>query len=265
MENCTAGYDPPRLSSSPWVYLRLFYRLPALALVTFACLGYARLTGRRKSAARLWAILHGRLCGRKVVVSGAAPDPSAQLIVANHTTYLDAIPLAYLWPQARPLSMHRIRSWFLLGRLSRKVGIFVDDGAAQSRRQAREEIRRAWGSGETVIVFPEGQASYGAPPSLTFRQTWRSRGEPRTTGPRPFRLGPFEEAAACAVTIQGVRIEYPRELLAGLGGRWFEEKFFWVLCQNFSISVHVFPAERASGDAASLAQTWERRILQRDA
>jgi 1-acyl-sn-glycerol-3-phosphate acyltransferase len=253
------------MSSSPLVYLRLLYRIPFLALVTLACLGYARLTGRRKRAYRLWAILYGRICGRELVISGAAPDSSAQLIVANHTSYLDAFPLAYLWPEVHPVATHRIRSWFLLGSLSSKTAIFVDDSVAESRRQAREEMRMVWESGGAVLVFPEGKASHGAPPSISLLETWRSRAQTRPIGPGPFRLGPFEEAAACAITVQGVRIEYPRELLAGLGGRWFEEKFLWVLCQNFAISVHLFPAERASGDAASLARTWGRRLLPRDA
>ncbi len=249
------------MSTSPLVYLRLFYRVPVLAIVTVACLGLARLTGRRKTAYRLWAILYGKACGRELVISGAAPDPSAQLILANHTSYLDMIPMAYLWPQARPVTMHRIRSWFLLGSLSRGGAIFVDDGLAESRRQAREEMRRVWESGGTVIVFPEGKASHGAPPSASLRGTWRSRGQTRPTGPGPFRIGPFEEAAARAITIQGVRIGYPPELLATLDGRWFEDRFFWVLCQSFKIRAHVFPAERADADAEALRRSWEARLV----
>ena len=249
------------MSSSPLVYLRLLYRVPVLALVTLACLGFARLTGRRTSAYRLWAVLYGRVCGRELEITGAAPDPSARLIVANHTSYLDAIPMAHLWPDARPVAMQRIRSWFLLGFLTSKTGIFVDEGAAESRRQAREEMRRVWASGGAVIVFPEGKASHGAPPSASIRGTWRSRGQSRPTVSGPFRIGPFEEAAACDITIQGVRIGYPPELLAALDGRWFEERFLWVLCQSFKIRAHVFPAERASADAETLRRTWESRLI----
>lgn len=249
------------MRSNPLVYLRLLYRVPVLAIVTLACLGYARLTGRRRRAYRLWAILYGATCGRRVVIHGAQPDASAQLVVANHTTYLDAIPLARLWPHARPVAMHRIRSWFLLGPLSSKAGIFVDDGEAESRRRAREEMRRVWAAGEAVIVFPEGTASHGAPPSGSILRTWRSRGQRRVTGPAPFRLGPFEEAAACSITIQGVRISYPRELLAALEGRWFEDRFLWVLCQNITIDAEVFPAERAGRDAEALRRSWEETLL----
>jgi len=249
------------VSSSPFVYLRLLYRLPVLVLVTLACVGFARLTGRRKWAYRLWAVLYGRICGRELEVTGSSPDPAAQMIVANHTCYLDTIPIAYLWPEAITVAMGRIRSWFLLGSLSRGSVIYVDDGVAESRQQAREEMRRVWDSGGAVIVFPEGKASHGAPPSATIRGTWQSRGESRPTGSGPFRLGPFEEAAASAIAIQGVRIDYPPELLEALGGRWFEERFLWVLCQSFKIRAHVFPAEPASADAETLRRTWESRLI----
>jgi 1-acyl-sn-glycerol-3-phosphate acyltransferase len=233
------------MSRSPLVYLRLLYRMPTLVLVTLGCLGFARLTGRRRMAYRVWAILHGRLCGRRVVISGAERDPSAQLIIANHTGYPDVVPMANLWPDARPIATHTIRSWFVLGALSDTVAIFVDDGSAESRRQAREEMRRVWEKGEAVIVFPEGAASHG--------------GEAR--GPGRFRVGPFEEAAARAITIQGVRIDYPPELVAALDGRRFEERFFWVLCQNFTIRARVFPSERVVSDAETLRRTWEERLL----
>ncbi len=249
------------MSRSPLAYLRLLYRVPVLVLVTLGCLGFARLTGRRRRAYRLWADLYGRGCGRELEITGAAPDPSAQLIVANHTSYLDTIPLARLWPDALPVAMERIRSWFLLGSLSGRGAIFVDDGEAESRRQAREEMRQVWEAGGSIIVFPEGKASHGAPPSCSIRETWRSRTESRATGPWPFRLGPFEEAAACEVTIQGVRITYPPELLAALDGRWFDDRFFWVLCQNIKIRAHVFPAERAGSDAEQLRRTWEERLV----
>jgi hypothetical protein len=45
-------------------------------------------------------------------------------------------------------------------------------------------------------------------------------------------------------------------------GRWFEERFFWILCQNLTIRAHVFPAERAGSDAEILRRTWEARLLQ---
>jgi 1-acyl-sn-glycerol-3-phosphate acyltransferase len=224
------------------VYLRLLYRVPALVLITLGCLGFARLTGRRRKAYRLWAILYSRVCGRELEITGAAPDPSAQLIIANHTSYLDAIPMGYLWPEARPVAMQRIRSWFLLGPLSGQGAIFVDGGVAESRRQTREEMRRVWEEGGAVIVFPEGKVSHG------LRRP-------------PFRFGSFEEAIAAGVMIQGVRISYPTELLDLLGTRRFEHRFFWVLCQNFTIRVRLVPAERAAGDAATLARIWESRLL----
>jgi len=249
------------MSHSPLVYLRLLYRLPALALLSLALLGFARLTGRRRMAWRTWATLHSRICGRRLEITGAARDPSALLIVANHTCYLDAIPVSYLWPQARPVAMHRVRSWFLVGPLASRIGIFVEDGIRESRQRAREELRRVWDSGEAVVLFPEGNASHGGHSSLSDSKTPPPRGEGRSMGPSPFRPGAFREASERGITVQGIRIGYPAELLEALDGRRFEDRFFWVLCQNFTIRAFVFPAERAGSDPEALRRRWEERLL----
>jgi 1-acyl-sn-glycerol-3-phosphate acyltransferase len=227
------------VNSNPLVYLRVLYRLPLVAVSALVCFLFSRATGNR-SACRVWAAFASRVCRRELVITGAAPDPAAQLVVANHVSYVDLIPIFYLWPACHPVAMREIRSWFFLGRLLRRSAIFVDEEDPDSRRSAREEMRRVWSEGKTVLVFPEG---------IIARRRHR------------FYVGSFQEAITSGVAIQGVRISYSPELLAALDGRLFEERFFWILCQNFQIRVHVFPAEAAAGDAATLSASWEKRLL----
>jgi len=230
---------PSDLNSNPLIYLRALYRLPIGAFSALACFLFARVTGDGR-AFRVWASIMSRVCRRELVITGAPPDLSAQLIVANHVSYLDMIPIFYLWPDCRPVADGRIRAWFLVGRLLRHSVIFVDDEIAGSRFQARAEMQRVWKEGRKVLVFPEGRIS-------------RRRGR--------FQVGSFEEAVSNGVSIQGARISYPAELLAALNGRFFEDRFFWILCQNFQIRVQIFPAERASGEPSALSARWERRLL----
>lgn len=227
--------------SSPLVYLKAAFRLPLLAVSALVCFLYARATGDRR-AIRFWAGLATRICRRRLEISGA-PDPTARLVIANHVSYIDLVPILFLWPHCHPVAMREIRSWPLVGRLLRKSVIFVDESEPGSRADARDEMHRAWKAGRTVLVFPEGIIA-------------RRRGR--------FRLGCFEEAIAAGVPIQGVRLTYPPELLAALGGRLFEERFFWVLGQSFSIRAEVFAAEPAEGDPASLAARWQERLLPRE-
>jgi 1-acyl-sn-glycerol-3-phosphate acyltransferase len=230
---------PSRVTSSPLVYLRLVYRLPLMAVTMLACFLFAQVTGWR-GACRLWAILASRICGRQLEISGAPPDPAAQLVIANHVSYLDLIPIFYLWPACHPVAMGHIRSWFFIGWLLRDSVIFVDEGDPDGRCRARGEMRRVWKHGGTLLVFPEGIIA-------------ERRGR--------FHVGSFEEAIRSGVAIQGARISYAPELVAALNGRLFEERFFWVLCQNLRIRIHVFEAEPAAGDAAELSSAWERRLL----
>ena len=227
------------MRSGQFASFKAAYRLPAAALSALACFLYARATGDRR-AVRTWARFASRACGRELRVRGASPDPTAQLVIANHVSYVDLLPIFSLWPQCHPVAMSEILSWPLVGRLVRRSAIFVDEIDPESRHEARRAMREAWLVGRSVLVFPEGIIA-------------RRRGR--------FRIGCFEEAIRAGISIQGARLTYPPELLEGLGGRLFEERFFWVLGQSFAIDVEVFPAEPARGDAVALAAHWQERLL----
>jgi 1-acyl-sn-glycerol-3-phosphate acyltransferase len=172
--------------------------------------------------------------------------------VANHFSYLDLFPLYCLWPASYPVVGAEIRKFLLFGKHLRRSMILVDNRDAESRRQTRAEMRRVWAEGGTVMVFPGSRRAGSPPPPAGV-----------SYDAHPFRKGSFEEAIAANVVIQGARISYSAELLAALTGRHFEQSFLWVLCQNFTIRIHLFPAEKATGDAATIARTWEERILRR--
>ena len=225
--------------------------MPALVFIALAGL-LGRVIGI-KGMTRVGVWVLSRICRRDLEFTGAPPDPTARLIVANHFSYLDLLPLYYLWPDSYAVASHDVRRWLLLGPLLRRVFIFVDNRDAASRGQARVEMRRVWAEDGTVVIFP-GSRRAGSPP-LPPGVRYDAR---------PFRRGSFEEAISAGITIQGARISYSPELMAVVEGGHFEDRFFWVLCQNFTIRIHLLDAERASGDAENLALTWERRILRNE-
>ena len=83
------------------------------------------------------------------------------LAVGNHISWLDVLVLGSALPVVF-LSKSEIGRWPLLGRLARAGGtLFIARGAAGAARRSVEEIGRALGRGQSVLVFPEGTTGDG--------------------------------------------------------------------------------------------------------
>jgi 1-acyl-sn-glycerol-3-phosphate acyltransferase len=118
--------------------------------------------------------------------------------VSNHRSYIDIgliaaqIPVAFLARQS-------MRSWPLLGlAAARGNTVFVKRDDRQSRKEAREAVRRMLARGVSFVVFPEGTTS--VPPELL-----------------PFRPGIFRMAVEGGFGVVPVAVEYrdPDDAWAG--------------------------------------------------
>lgn len=91
-------------------------------------------------------------------------DTGACVVVANHTSWLDALILFALVPGIRPLVSVRYGRIPVASRAMGWLGcIFVDRRSRESAIAAAEEMGRALAEGAPVAVFPEGRrGSIGA-------------------------------------------------------------------------------------------------------
>jgi 1-acyl-sn-glycerol-3-phosphate acyltransferase len=125
------------------------------------------------------------------------PERGSCVIVANHSSYVDAIALAVLIPRdlrfiaASELFDHRV-----LGSLLRRLGVVEVDRNDRVRGVdlADQMIELARG-GDAVVVFPEGRLS-AAP------------------GVQPFHLGAFVVAASAPCPVVPVALRGARSVLA---------------------------------------------------
>jgi 1-acyl-sn-glycerol-3-phosphate acyltransferase len=172
---------------------------PTWALVVLAPGRWMRLAALRR-AARLLT----RLTGTPLRIEVAAPLPDgAAVLVANHTSYLDCLPLAAALPALPTFVAKRelAGNWFL-GPFLRGIGtLFVTrrqgDSGAGIDEMHRVTARLA--AGEQVLFFPEG----------TFT---------RQPGLLPFQLGAFVAAASAGCPVVPVTLTGTRAMLRL--GRW---------------------------------------------
>lgn len=180
-----------------------FLRLAGLFLVVVVLLPFALCTrlvnllgaGGRERALRggaamqrLWARASLPLFGVRVRTPGPAPE-GVFLIAANHSSYLDVVVLASLFP-ARFVAMHEIARWPLMGWMSRSVGtLFVNRERKRDVLEVGPRMDATLQAGVSVVLFPEGGASSGV--EL-----------------RPFRTPLFEGAARCGIPCLPVTLHY---------------------------------------------------------
>lgn len=148
--------------------------------------------GTHAKGLRFWARGARRILGVDFrVVSGAASEPTkARLIVANHRTPLDIIPIDILFG-GHFLANHKTRTAPVVGIAAEMVGtIFVDREDRRSGANAIRTMKRYLEEKRTVIVFPEG-TTYGGDEV------------------RPFQRGAFLAAKGLDVEIIPVGIAYP--------------------------------------------------------
>jgi 1-acyl-sn-glycerol-3-phosphate acyltransferase len=148
--------------------------------------------GSHVPALQRWARGARRILGVDYeLVHGRPPtERRARLVVANHRTPLDIIPLTTLFG-GHFLANHKTRRAPVIGGAAELVGtIFVDREDKRSGAHAIRQMRRLLDEQRTVIVFPEGTTHGG-------------------DEVRPFQRGAFLAAKGLDVEVVPVGLAYP--------------------------------------------------------
>jgi 1-acyl-sn-glycerol-3-phosphate acyltransferase len=86
----------------------------------------------------------------------------AQMLVANHVSWLDVMVFHALCPQARFVAKSDVKHWPLIGRLvAGAQTFFIDRARPRQTGEAVDAITAALVNGATVAVFPEGTTGNG--------------------------------------------------------------------------------------------------------
>jgi 1-acyl-sn-glycerol-3-phosphate acyltransferase len=176
--------------------------------------------------------------GERLPVAGAR---TGTLIVANHISWLDALALLAVQP-ATLLAKREVGRWPAVGPLVRRAGTrFIDRGDPRQLPDTVRELAVLLGSGESVVVFPEGT-------------TWCS------VPGGPFRRATFQAALDAGAPVRPVTIDYavqgtPTTLSAFVGEGSFMASFRRVAAaRGLAVRVTAHPALDPMGhDRRSLA------------
>jgi 1-acyl-sn-glycerol-3-phosphate acyltransferase len=148
-----------------------------------------------------------RLVGVKLIVRGAEklPPGVSNVLVANHSSYLDGVALvAALATPYRFVAKRELQHQLVAGiYLSRLGSEFVERFDAQQSVQDANRLAHLAASGTPLAFFPEG----------TFT---------RAPGLMPFHLGAFVAAARARVPVIPVGIRGTRSVLRA--GQWFPRR-----------------------------------------
>jgi fatty-acyl-CoA synthase len=182
-------------------FLYGFYALGACAVVVAPLWVLVSLTRDPNRAARMIRaaarmVLRGALI--PVRVEGTEfldrlPESGPCVFTPNHSSYLDSLAMVALLPaNVRFVAKGDAARMPVFGALLRRSGqYFFDRNDPEARVRQEQELEKALGRGESVVVYPEG----------TFTPI---------TGIRPFQLGAFKAAVdaqrpICPVAVRGAR------------------------------------------------------------
>ncbi len=144
---------------------------------------------QRHDHVRQWSRRVLAVLGVDLQVRGAL-TPGAQLLVANHVSWLDILALQCLHPQARFVSKADVQHWPVARTLARGANaLFVERDRPRQARQAVEEMTAVLRDGGTVVVFPEGTTSDGQ-------------------GVLPFKTSLLQAALHAGTRVQPVALRY---------------------------------------------------------
>lgn len=93
-------------------------------------------------------------------------DLHAQLLVANHVSWLDVLVIQSIQPSVF-VAKSEVQNWPVIGLIAQACGVvFVDRGSLHSARKMVDEVAAALHHGYCVAGFPEGTSSDGRQVSL---------------------------------------------------------------------------------------------------
>ena len=110
-----------------------------------------------------WAAKFLKILNIKLYCNGKPPGIETQraLFAANHVSWLDICVLLAACP-TRFVAKAEIRSWPVIGRLSRNVGtLFIERTKRSDTRRINQHISNVLTAGDRVTIFPEGTTSDG--------------------------------------------------------------------------------------------------------
>jgi 1-acyl-sn-glycerol-3-phosphate acyltransferase len=161
----------------------------------------------RRGFVRLWARATLALAGIRVSVTGreAVAGPYAQVVVANHASYLDAVALCAALPPrfAFVAKKEFTTNWFTWLFMSRLGTFFVERFDPEKSAEDADAAAAAVRNGVSMIIFPEG--TFGRAPGL-----------------RPFRMGAFMAAVRASAPVIPVALRGTRSILRE--SQWFPRR-----------------------------------------
>lgn len=109
---------------------------------------------------RGWSRGVARLFGMRITISGQPPE-APFFLVSNHLSYMDII-LLYTCLDCVFIAKQDMRRWPAIGFLAHAMStIWVNRESRRDAVRVLHEIDRAVGSGDGVVLFPEGTTSAG--------------------------------------------------------------------------------------------------------
>ncbi|MGD9526618.1 lysophospholipid acyltransferase family protein [Pseudonocardia sp.] len=156
---CGTGCLPAQAPRSPRERWRIARRMTALVALLLAATVVLPLLGTRAIPRACRLML--RAVGVRVVVRGE-PGRSAELLVANHLSWVDVVALSSVRP-ARLLAKREVRDWPVVGLLAARAGaVFLDRASLRSLPGTVAAAAAVLRDGGTVAAFPEGTTWCGA-------------------------------------------------------------------------------------------------------
>ena len=114
----------------------------------------------RRTVLRGWSRGVTRLLGVRITIEGVVPE-APFFLVSNHLSYLDPVVYAARMP-CRFVAKQEVRSWPVVGFLARAGGtIFIDRTMKRDAVRVLDDLGRAVGAGDGVVVFAESTSTPG--------------------------------------------------------------------------------------------------------
>jgi len=208
-------------------------------------------TAQRQQRIGWWSRGLLRAIGVHLVVDGDF-RAGANLLVANHVSWLDIAAVHAVCPRARFVSKSDVRHWPLLGWLIGAVGtLFIERERKRDALRVVHQIAASLQAGETVAVFPEGTTGDGR--ALL-----------------PFHANLLQAAIASDVPVQPVALRYSEPgfdwspSVGWLGATTLVHSVWAIACaRGVQVQVSVLPARgTAHADRRALAQRLHDDIAQ---
>lgn len=121
--------------------------------------GESRLVWRNRCVSD-WASKSARWLGMKINVEGNPPE-APFFLVCNHLSYIDVVPL-YKHLDCTFVAMQEVKSWPLIGRIARSIGVlFIDREKIMDVKRVNEMISESFSKNQGIVIFPEAGTSDG--------------------------------------------------------------------------------------------------------